>query len=224
MQIAAISDIHGLDDVRNLEINCDVLCICGDIVPVPIQRDNKHSLNWWNKTFIPWINNLKCERVIVTPGNHDFFLEDLFIDTERFNKFVAKNNELTNFKLIVLINSAYTYKGIKFYGCPYIRPIGWGKWAFEDAIVEFEEDIKDMWYYSYDNVDILLTHDNPYHNNYLANNWFAKYKYWFYGHWHEGEDNPEQNKYNVSILTNGYNLKKNYKVTIVELEDEKNED
>lgn len=221
MKVCAISDIHG--DLNITIPECDVLCICGDIIPITIQRDNKRSSTWWFNTFIPWVKDLPCTKVIATPGNHDFFLEPFVEDTKAYNDFVAKTNTKSDFKLIILINEVYTYNSVTFYGCPYIRPIGFSKWAFEDGIPRITmvgEEYIDKWYeYGPKKVDILLTHDNPFKNDYLLWRWSGNYKYWFCGHWHDGEDDPNQNIYNVSVLDDYYNRKSNYKVITIDTED-----
>ena len=78
MKICGISDIHG--NLYNEIPKCDVLCICGDIVPLSIQRDIKESDKWFTEDFIKWINNLPCNKVIIVPGNHDFYLEKMYIE------------------------------------------------------------------------------------------------------------------------------------------------
>lgn len=52
MKIAAISDLHG-----NLSFDVkksDILCICGDIIPLDVQRNYQGSKDWFKKRFIPW--------------------------------------------------------------------------------------------------------------------------------------------------------------------------
>ena len=85
MKICGISDIHG-NLIENIP-ECDVLCICGDIVTLNAQRNIEASKHWWETKFIKWIDKLPCKKVVVIPGNHDFYLE-----------YKYKLNEWTSFK------------------------------------------------------------------------------------------------------------------------------
>ena len=126
MKVCGLSDLHG----NFIDIpECDVLCICGDIVGLVEQRSIEQSRHWWYNRFTSWVNRLPCKKVIITPGNHDFFLEDAYKKgyLEELRKDLSAR---TNGKLEILINSEYTYEGIKFYGCPFIRPI---KFQMEDG-------------------------------------------------------------------------------------------
>ena len=73
MKICGISDIHG-NLIENIP-ECDVLCICGDIVTLNAQRNIEASKHWWETKFIKWVDKLPCKKVIIIPGNHDFYLE-----------------------------------------------------------------------------------------------------------------------------------------------------
>ena len=55
-----------------------MLFICGDIVPLEIQKDIPKSLIWFNKKFIPWCAEQPVDKVYLIAGNHDFFLEKQF--------------------------------------------------------------------------------------------------------------------------------------------------
>ena len=72
MKICGISDIHG--DLSVKIQPCDVLCICGDIVPLEVQVNSKKSKRWLKELFIPWCSKQPCKKVLVVGGNHDFFL------------------------------------------------------------------------------------------------------------------------------------------------------
>lgn len=148
MTIAAISDIHGYLPILN---KCDVVCICGDIIPLNIQRDIKKSLTWLNTEFKEWVQELPCKKVIMTPGNHDFVFE--------------KSSWVHDDKISVLIDQLYEFEGIKFYGTPWIQNLK--NWAFNDDSGKAYNMIP------YD-VDVLLTHMPPKINDYgRVMDWYA---------------------------------------------------
>lgn len=60
MKICGISDIHG--NLYNGIPECDVLCICGDIVPLNEQRSMDASLKWWQTRFAKWVDKLPCKK------------------------------------------------------------------------------------------------------------------------------------------------------------------
>lgn len=218
MKICGISDLHGYlpDNIPT----CDVLCICGDIIPLKMQRNLPQSKKWWLEDFCKWAARLPCNRVIFTAGNHDFLLEDLYINRlADYYEFTDKLKDNSNGKVILLIDEAYKYNNAIFYGFPYIRPITFQekKWAFED---DYESKDKPSVYTSLKDieVDVLITHDNPYKNHILTAYLNNKPKFWFYGHWHEGNSNPLQSMYNCSILNNCYSIKENFEIPTMELD------
>jgi len=220
MKIAGLSDLHGYlpDNIPT----CDVLCISGDIIPLQIQRKSFASIRWWLRDFCNWVCRLPCNKVIFTAGNHDIVLERLY-KSNLFYKFIALLEQYSNDKAILLINERYTYKGINFYGFPYIRPIPFqeGKWAFEDDYKGINSPSV------YDtipktDIDVLITHDTPFKNNCLdkiAEN--LPYTTIFYGHWHDGASDEFQEQYNCSIRDDEYNIKEDFEIPVVEVETEK---
>ena len=210
MKICGISDIHG----NFIDIpKCEVLCICGDIVGLNDQRQIESSRHWWYNRFTQWVNNQPCEKVIITPGNHDFFIEQAFKDGWLY-ELKHDLSIRTNGKLVLLIDEEYVYKNVKFYGTPWINPIPFqqGKWAFElnyamEGPFQYENMPKD--------VDVLISHDNPFKNKDLAL-CSKNVKYHLFGHWHDGEDDKDNGRYNCSILNDWYNHKKENKIQIIE--------
>lgn len=65
-------------------------------------------------------------------------------------------------------------------------------------------------------IDILLTHDNPFKNELLSNAPRPKLAH-LYGHWHDGRDLREVGYYNCSLLDDNYNVKKNFKPVIIDI-------
>ena len=150
MKICGISDIHG--DLSVQIQPCDVLCICGDIVPLEVQVNSKKSKRWLKELFIPWCSKQPCKKVLVVGGNHDFFLWHHPLQMKE----MVKEEE----KIEYLLNEGYEFEGVKFFGTPLCKEFG--HWAFmypydeQDRILDkaLEEWGK--------NIDVLLTHDSPY--------------------------------------------------------------
>lgn len=141
MKICAVSDLHGI--LPSIP-ECDVLCIAGDIIDLIVQRSSDESDAWWSTAFITWANKLSCEKIFVVPGNHDIYIEQLYnglIKDITLQEFKDKISLLTNSKVVFLIDELYEYKGVTFYGTPWIAPIHWQTWAFEDTQHEYDEYI-----------------------------------------------------------------------------------
>ena len=223
MKITAISDIHGMLSIIKIE-PCDVLCICGDIINLNDQRDLIASYKWWTTRFVKWVNEQPCNKVFITPGNHDFFIEsvyhDFFSDIPNYTEFKSELSKLTHNKLVLLIDEEYIYGGLKFYGTPWINKISFSRseWAFENnnnqkCAKQFDIIPED--------VDILLTHDSPINNETLGIKCESlSYDAHFYGHWHSGESDLLKKQYNCSYLNDMYNVE-DKRITI-EVEPKKN--
>ena len=118
MKICGISDIHG--DLSVKIQPCDVLCICGDIVPLEVQVNSKKSKRWLKELFIPWCSKQPCKKVLVVGGNHDFFLWHHPLQMKE----MVKEEE----KIEYLLNEGYEFEGVKFFGTPLCKEFGY--WAF----------------------------------------------------------------------------------------------
>ena len=146
MKIVAISDLHGLFPEMPKD-PWDILCICGDIVPVRAQSNIPQCISWIKKEFIPWCESLPCEDVLLVAGNHDFVFEKT-MHHELIQLFAGT-------KIHYLENDPVEIMGKKFYGTPYCHQFG--NWAFmrsDDNLESIFENIPEK-------VDILLTHDAP---------------------------------------------------------------
>lgn len=217
MRFCALSDIHG-----NLPIleQCDVVVICGDIVPADYrQRNNVKSEYWFKTTFLPWVKYLHCNKVVFIAGNHDFWMERMGkVEIDKIIKEAGLED-----KLFYLMESSVNIDGINIFGTPYcIGPTGW---AFIDIYANRYSNIVDC--------DVLLTHQPPYYGNIgvgldfperinfgsaILLNEARKHdiKYWFCGHIHSGEhrehvtylkDDKPCVLYNVSYLNEQYHPK-----------------
>lgn len=213
MKICAISDLHGfLPSVKP----CDLLLICGDIMPLDIQTNMPLSLYWLSINFKDWIESLPVDHVVMIAGNHDFVFER----SEHRAKTALDCGKITYLK-----NESFTYTSndgeqVTIFGTPYCKIFG--NWAFmrePEYLIEKYSEIPER-------VDILISHDAPKiggmgminegrwcgedaGNPYLAEAIkLKKPKYVFCGHIHSGEhkltelDNTKL--HNVSIMNERY--------------------
>ena len=149
MKICAISDMHGIYDFKIPEV--DVLFICGDIVPLKMQRNIPQSFSWFTNKFIPWCQSLPVEQVYMVAGNHDFFLE---------NEIKAKEY-LLGTKITILYNESAEYLDAEgklwtIWGSPLCHIFG--SWAFMYS----DECNREQYEKMPKNVDFLITHDCGY--------------------------------------------------------------
>lgn len=212
MKICGISDIHG--NLLNNIPECDVLCIAGDVITLNAQRIFDASEYWWKNRFVPWVMKLPCKKVLVIPGNHDIYLENLYT-TNRWEEFCDYMAINTEGKLHFLIDQSFEYEGISFYGTPWIHPITFqeNKWAFQ--IKNYKEDNP---YSRIPKCDVLITHDSPFKNEQLNLNTKNKCNYHLFGHWHDGEEDFLDGKFNCSRLNNYYSFKKDFVYPIINIE------
>ena len=148
MKIAAISDMHGL--LPKIEAS-ELLFICGDIIPLSIQRDVQKSLKWLNNEFLNWVNNLPIKQVILIAGNHDFVFERLIPET--YNLFRD-----TKVKYLFCENYEYiSDEGLIYsiYGSPYCEVFG--NWPFMVESKTIKEKMSNM----RNDIDFLLVHNAP---------------------------------------------------------------
>lgn len=145
VKIVAASDLHGArlvplgDEV--IRLKPDVFVIAGDL-----QGGGYGGREYFEREFIPMVrllNSYGIETVLV-PGNHDFYLHDLFR-----RKFVPRGYHL-------LIDQEETICGLRFYGtpwCPFIN----GKWVFE-----FQDAVIGQWFQKIPfGLDVLVSHSPP---------------------------------------------------------------
>ena len=227
MKIVAISDMHGLQEYVHIN-ECDILCICGDIVPLKMQTNIPQSLSWLKKQFIPWCEKQPCKQIYLVAGNHDFVFErtpkinDLFLGT----KIIYLNNQSAEYL------DENTGKLYTLWGSPLCHMFGRG-WVFmyepEYEKEQFEKMPK--------NCDIVITHDAPYgtsdicfeswrdNTKHIGNPELAEVikekqpKLLLHGHLHSSNHECEMlgdtQVYNVSVVDERYEIK--YKPLEIEL-------
>ena len=132
MKICAFSDMHGQLDFKVEP--CDIVLIGGDIVPLNIQAYTTPSEIWFKEVFIPWCNNLPCEKVVFIAGNHDHFL---MRHPDRMRLMLKENGDKVNY----LDCEIFEYQGKTIFGTPWCKPFG--RWAFMES---YEVLQKDCWW------------------------------------------------------------------------------
>lgn len=234
MKIAVISDLHGHLPIypspywEGIE-ECELLLICGDILPLHCQSKAIASRLWLTDEFKPWVESLPVEQVYFIAGNHDFWFERNDLTAHQIfsshDKVRYLKNEYVDY---ISTQDARVYR---IFGTPYCHQFG--NWAFmrdEEILVEKFKVIPD-------NVDILISHDAPYGVSDICFQGFSsdkghigcpelrdaiiehKPKYNFHGHLHssnhEEEILGETKVFNTSILDESYNLM--YKPLIIRI-------
>ena len=155
MKVCAISDIHGQFALVSINPS-NILFICGDIVPLKMQRNIAQSLSWFKKKFIPWCEKQPVDHIYMVGGNHDFFLEKI---SEAEIKECLQGTKIT-----ILYNEYADYidnngKIWSIWGSPLCHQFG--NWAF------MHDDEYNKSYYELmpENVDFLITHDAAYEHS-----------------------------------------------------------
>ena len=144
MKIAVTSDLHG--SLPKID-PCDILLICGDLVPLYYQTNMIASENWFWTDFFPWCRDSPAKNVVFIAGNHDFILERCY------NKMYEAFNNWRKHNIYYLNNSSIEIEGIKIFGTPYCKIFG--HWAFmreNDRLQKYYSEIPE-------NLDILISHD-----------------------------------------------------------------
>lgn len=153
MKCICLSDLHGtLLPVEDYFEPCELVCICGDIVPLNIQANSRKTRQWLVNSFKPWCESLPCNKVIFIAGNHDFGFSNLDFMYTQFPK---------DKKVTYLFHENYVYtsksgKEYTIFGTPYCKLFGnWAYMEMDDVLDRLYQDIPE-------NLDILLTHDAPF--------------------------------------------------------------
>ena len=234
MKVISISDIHGnlipypsyfWEGIRD----CEILFICGDIIPLELQFNMLESKKWLIKEFKMWATELPVEKVYIIAGNHDSWFERNKIEAHgifsKWDKVTYLCNEC------IKHTSLQDSKVYKIFGTPYCHIFG--NWPFmrsEEILIKKFNEIPE-------NIDILFTHDAPYGaSDVCLEGWAAdgthkgspalaeaiinkKPLYCFHGHLHSTNHSEEllgETKiYNTSILDESYQIK--YKPLIVKI-------
>ena len=159
LKISAISDLHGNLPSPDFFEEGDVLCICGDVVPLDIQRNDVQCIAWFAGEFIPWTDRLPFKKVIMVFGNHDFFAQhigpDHGNDGNEMTRLLLPLNMKGKHKVQILCDNGYKYNGFTFWGtswCPDLS--AWAFYGGHDKLTQEYNKIPT-------NVDVVLSHCPP---------------------------------------------------------------
>lgn len=150
MKIVATSDLHGF--LPKTE-KCGTVCICGDTVPLRIQKNFPESIKWLKEDFTEWCESLPCEKVILIAGNHDFVFQQLMENNE--DPSYTQETLFPSSKIVYLRDNGFEYNGIKFWGTPWCPELK--RWAF----YRDSEGLLDAFNKIPEDIDVLLTHTPP---------------------------------------------------------------
>ncbi len=139
MKILAISDLHGyLPPIDP----CDVLVLCGDIVPA-----TSHKLafqeKWLGTKFRDWLDAIPATQVVAIAGNHDAIFQ---VAPER----------VPTLPWHYLQDSSIEIKGVKFFGVPWTREF------FDWHFMATEEELAKKFDAVPFDTNILVTHGPPF--------------------------------------------------------------
>lgn len=213
-----MSDLHG--DLPEIE-PCELILICGDIVPLRIQNRTTDSYYWFSNNFKKWVDSLSCDKAIFIAGNHEL----VYPNNYNIYKTLFPDNNKTTY----LCHEKYIYSGsdgkeYSIFGTPYCKIFG--HWAFMLPDEKLQEKYSEI----PENLDILITHDQPYNfgdillqkdcswatEEHIGNISLLKAieekqpRYQFNGHLHSCSHNKimigNTIHYNVSLKDERYNL------------------
>lgn len=217
-----MSDLHG--ELPYAKESSEITLICGDIVPLSIQRSISESKLWLKTEFAYWARNWPSNKIFFIAGNHDFVFDGHMSYNDIMELSINSNNKLWYLQNNSVIYTDKEDKDYTIFGTPYCHIFR--KWAFmlpdEELAIKYA-DIPE-------NVDILLSHDAADINNLglvppsiwhpeslnVGNIVLAeavklkKPKYYFCGHIHDGNHKVEtiDNTLmaNVSLLNDSYQI------------------
>lgn len=193
MNIVALSDTHGLHREITLPKG-EVLVYAGDF--------SRFGTHYELEEFMSWLEEQDFKKILVVPGNHDHQLMKMWPNVYR---------SIGGNKIKVLIDDVCVYRGVVFYGTPWM--VMYNDWAF------MLPDLVHKYAKIPDNTDVLITHGPPFgvldkgqmgvHCGSRALmdrvSDLPRLKAHFFGHIHEGFG-EEHIHYNVSILNEKYEI------------------
>lgn len=149
--VRAISDTHGfwhdeeLCNGTSIE-PCDLLLHAGDMMPVT-DHGTSNQRRFLVQRWAEWLDEVPAEKIVWTPGNHDFLLE---------KPWARSYLEKLPPKAVMLRGFSTTAFGLRIHGIPWsFSPEGW---AFQ---AEHETAMERRCSQISENTDIILSHGPP---------------------------------------------------------------
>jgi len=224
MKICVMSDLHG--ELPDAHDTAEITLICGDIVPLRIQRNIPQSKKWLETEFAYWALNWPSEKVYFIGGNHDFLFDGHYTNNDALQLKSKTDGKLWYLDgNMVVDHCSNDGKFYKIYGTPYCHIFG--NWAF----MREDENLRELYCQMPDGCDIVISHDaadindlglvppNVWHPNSSVNAGnkvlaefikLNKPKYYFCGHIHEGNHRVTEidgtTMANVSLLNDSYQM------------------
>lgn len=219
-----MSDLHGeLPDAHEV---AEITLICGDIIPLRIQRNKPQSKKWLETEFAYWTINWPSEKIYFIGGNHDFLFDGHYTTNDALqlkSKTEGKLWYLDGTQIVEHIsNDGQSYT---IFGTPFCHIFG--NWAF----MREDENLRKLYEYMPAGCDIIISHDaadinnlglvppnvwHPYNSINAGNTVLAEFikklkpKYYFCGHIHEGNHQVTKvdgtTMANVSLLNDSYKM------------------
>ena len=156
MIVTASSDFHGYLPKTETLTESDIFVIAGDISPLDCQTDPVNLEQWLNTLFCRWAAMVPAEKIIITPGNHDFcFTEDDF--QTKFIRILMEHNLET--RVVLLENEVMEFEGKRIFGCPYSDIPNWAysTWATSKGFKADENGYEKI----EGDIDLLIVHQAP---------------------------------------------------------------
>ena len=162
IKVIAISDLHG--HLPKIKEDFDLLLIGGDICPAWDHfYDYQHQ--WMMDKFLPWVMQLPfrdaASKVVFIGGNHDVYLDhEPKPDGENYSNIYTDLIKPSGGRLVYLEDDEFIYESldgetIKIYGTPWCKVFGHWWFMLKDSKLKLAYDLIP------EDVDILLTHDQP---------------------------------------------------------------
>lgn len=150
LSICAISDLHGyLPEIKD----CELILICGDIVPLEVQDYSRGCYEWYRRVFKPWAESLPCNKVLFIAGNHEVGMEGY---EYAYKRLFPLDNKVSFLFHEEFVHTSLDGEKYKIFGTPYCKIFG--NWAYMCK----DEELVKKFYEIPEKLDILITHDAPF--------------------------------------------------------------